>query len=131
MNTQAFSWNKVLLWTPRILALLFSIFIGLFATDVFAEEPNFFMALLGFLIQTIPALLLIGATAVAWAWPKYGGIIFITLAVISVFVFRLSGVGIAIISGPSFFIGLIFLASYYTSCNYTPDRKYGKNKKSA
>ena len=44
----------MLFWTPRILCILFSIVISLFALDVFAEDYSTGEAILAFLIHLIP-----------------------------------------------------------------------------
>jgi hypothetical protein len=49
--------KRILLWTPRVLSLLFALFVSLFALDVFGQGYGFW--------QTTLALLS--------AWPLLGG----------------------------------------------------------
>ena len=102
--------QKILCWTPRVLAILFTIFIGLFATDAFSEGYTFWEAILGFIIHMIPAFLLVGAIAFAWGWPLYGGIVFIILSIVSIFFFGLTGAGLVLVAGPQSLIGLLFIS---------------------
>jgi hypothetical protein len=75
--------NKALYWTPRILAILFTVFIGMFSFDVFTEGFSW-LALGGFFIHNIPTLIIAGIVALAWKKEFIGGIIFIILGIIPI-----------------------------------------------
>ncbi len=62
---------------PRILAILFTAFVSLFALDVFGEGYSFWETIGAFLIHLIPSLLLVVATIIAWKWEFIGGLLFI------------------------------------------------------
>lgn len=93
-------------WLPRILAILFDIFISLFALDVIGQ-PRWF---LGLVIHLIPGLFLTGITIIAWKNEKVGG-----------FLFLLAGIGLLILTHfqsliiaiPAFTIGGLFLSKKY------------------
>ena len=51
--------NKFLYWTPRILSILFIIFLALMSLDVFGNGYSFWETALGLLIHNIPALILL------------------------------------------------------------------------
>ena len=51
---------SLLLWSPRIVGILVSLFIGMFALDAFSEGKPFFQALPDFVIHLIPAFVQIG-----------------------------------------------------------------------
>lgn len=70
-----------LIWIPRILAILYIIFISLFALDV----PILSM---GFLIHLLPTLILSGCLIVAWFKPKIGGILFALAGIGTIIVFN-------------------------------------------
>jgi len=106
---------KLLHWSPRLLAILFTIFISLFALDVFSEYEEIPKIILALLIHLIPTFVLLAALVIAWKWGHIGGFIFIALGFLyiimswgkgSVFTF-------IIISGPSFLVGLLFMIDYY------------------
>ncbi len=101
-------------WLPRVLAILFIIFVSLFSFDVFQEGYGFWQAILGFLIHLIPSYILTAALLIAWRWEKIGGLIFLVLG----FWYLLMTHGkptqmlsMLIIGGPPFLIGILFLFS--------------------
>lgn len=102
-----------LYWTPRVLAILFIIFISSFALDVFVEGYGFWETLLALFMHLIPAYILITALLIAWKWEKAGGIIFIALGMI--FYIIMSGkalfISSMIIAGSPILIGFLFLIS--------------------
>jgi hypothetical protein len=89
---------------PRILAILFIVFISLFALDVFGE-PHWFLALL---MHLIPSYILIILTIIAWRNEKIGGILFLITAVLAAILLR-STVPIVLI--PTLVIGVLFLVA--------------------
>jgi hypothetical protein len=95
--------KKFLCWLPRILAILFVVFISLFAFDVF-EEPLWPIALL---IHLIPSFTLAGITFIAWKHEQLGGILFL-LAGLAMFLFFHS----LALASPVFVIGLLFLSPF-------------------
>lgn len=99
-------------WTPRVLAILFAIFISLFALDVFAEGFGL-RALMGFLIHLIPTYLIIIALLIAWRWEKIGGVLFIALGLFYIIMVwpRFEFAVYMIIVGPLILIGLLFFIS--------------------
>ena len=52
--------NK-LLWIPRVLAIMFILFISVFALDAFSGKVPFIKEFVGFLIHLIPSFILIVA----------------------------------------------------------------------
>ncbi|MBS3079046.1 hypothetical protein J4218_02915 [Candidatus Pacearchaeota archaeon] len=74
--------NKWLFWTPRILAILFVMFISLFALDIFDSNLGFWGTILGLFMHLIPSFLLIIVLLIAWRYNLVGGIIFIGLGVL-------------------------------------------------
>ena len=67
-----YSW---LYWTPRILGIIFAVFISIFALDVFGEY-KFPEVLIALFMHLVPTYLVLGALLVAWKWEKIGGILF-------------------------------------------------------
>jgi hypothetical protein len=94
--------KKIIYWLPRVLAILFIIFMSVFALDAFSE-PQWFVPLL---MHLIPSFILIILTVVAWKFEMVGGILFLVGGlVMSIFYHSL------IIASPAFFIGVAFLIS--------------------
>jgi hypothetical protein len=63
---------RVLLWSPRILGILMSLFLSLFALDAFSEKQPFSESLPAFAIHLVPALVLLAVVAMSWRWEWIG-----------------------------------------------------------
>ncbi len=57
--------NKILYWTPRVLGILFAVFISIFALDVFGEY-GFPEVLVALFMHLIPTFLVVGVLLIAW-----------------------------------------------------------------
>ena len=109
--------KKFLFWLPRILAILFIIFLTSFSLDVFGMGYGFWQSIAGFLIHSIPSLFLIVLLIVAWRRPRLGGFIFLIFGILFViwYLIMMRGPkGMVIIwmltlSAPIFLIGVLFL----------------------
>ena len=51
--------RRALFWIPRILAMLYVVFLSMFALDVFSEEHGFWRILVALSIHLIPSFVLI------------------------------------------------------------------------
>ncbi len=114
--------KKVLFWAPRVLGVLFAIFISLFALDVFMEGYGFWETIIALLMHLIPTAIFLLVLVVAWRWERIGGFLFIALGVLYIALFwspdRLPGY--LIISGPLFLVGFLFLLDgFFTRDNRT------------
>jgi hypothetical protein len=107
--------NKTLFWLPRILMILFIIFIGMLALDAFDGYETLIHKIGAFLIHLIPAYILIALLIVSWKRELIGGIAFFVLGVfyivwawgkfpLSVYFF---------ISGPLFLISILFFLNWF------------------
>jgi hypothetical protein len=97
--------RRLLFWAPRVLSILFAIFVSLFALDVFSEGYGTLETLLALAIHLIPTIVIVMALIVAWRWEGLGAILFAALAVLYL---GISSGGSWVISGPLFLIGLLF-----------------------
>ncbi len=79
--------KKFLYWIPRVVAILFAIFISLFALDVFGEGYTFWETIIALLIHLVPTYLVIITLLIAWKWEAVGGLIFIVLGLFYIFRF--------------------------------------------
>jgi hypothetical protein len=117
--------SKCLFWTPRILAILFILFLMLFSLDVFGNGYNFWQTLLGLFMHNIPALLLLIVLIISWKKYEIVGGIFFILAGLLYIVSLLTSSGFEwymlswslIIAGPAFLIGILFLIEWYRKRN--------------
>ena len=115
--------NKLLFWAPRILAIAFILFLGLFALDSFDGDKSLIQKTGGFIIHLIPNFVLILVLILAWKHEWVGTIAFVLLGfaylVISWGKFPVANY--ALISGPLFLIGVLFWAGWL-------NRRKNKNK---
>jgi hypothetical protein len=98
------NWKKVVTWSPRILVILYIIFITLFAFDESVFSLPWFVHLMPTLILTLILVL-------TWRKPLSAGIIFLILGVGFTFVFKTYETWLAflIISLPLILVGILFL----------------------
>ena len=110
--------NKFLYWTPRILSIIFIIFLALFSLDVFDGNYTFFQTLLGLFMHNIPSLFLLITLLISWKHEIVGGVVFILAGIFYISMilinnsFEGSFYGALIIAGPAFFIGILFLLGW-------------------
>jgi len=115
--------GKGIYWTPRILSIIFILFIAMFSLDVFSMEASFGQIMLGLLIHNIPTFILIIILVFAWKYELVGGIAFIFagLAYI-VLTLRTAFINgfqwyylawILQISGIAFIIGALWIVNWY------------------
>jgi len=114
--------NRFIFWTPRILSIVFILFLMLFSFDIFGMGFGFWETIKGLFIHNIPALILLITLIISWKYEIVGGIIF-----------NLAGLGYSflilnsilkgpfewymlfyplIIAVPAFIIGVLFLINW-------------------
>jgi hypothetical protein len=106
--------KRCLFWTPRILCLLFAAFISLFALDVFGENQGFWNTTLALLIHLIPTGIFLLILTVAWRWEWVGALLFPALGAFYILAFwgRFVWYTYALLSGPLFLLGALFLLGW-------------------
>ena len=105
--------TKVTYWLPRVLGLLFVLFLSLFAFDVF-QGYNGWVALLAFFIHLLPAFVLLIIVLIAWRYDLVGAIAFLCFALAYIFLVGLNRPWswYAGISGPAAVIGILFFLNW-------------------
>ncbi|MDP3026841.1 MAG: hypothetical protein Q8N63_03970, partial [Nanoarchaeota archaeon] len=68
---------KFLYWAPRILSIIFILFLSLFSLDIFEGNYGFGGTILGLFMHNIPSIILVALLIVAWKYDFVGGIVFI------------------------------------------------------
>jgi hypothetical protein len=106
--------KRVVYWTPRILCILFAVFISLFAFDVFEEGKGFWETSVALLLHLVPTIIIVAALVVSWRREWIGGILFIALGILYVVWAwgRFRWTTYAIISGPLLLMGILFLLNW-------------------
>lgn len=99
-----------LYWTPRVLGLGFAAFLAVFAFDVFREGAGFWTTAGALLLHLVPALVVLGATLLAWRRPTLGAVLFVGLGALYVVLVwgRFPWVTYLAISGPLVLTGILF-----------------------
>jgi len=108
-------YKKILFWSPRIICILFAVFISIFALDVFEENKELRDIIIGLAIHLIPTFLIIVLLILSWKWEWIGGIFFIALGILYI-VFAYGKFPLSvyfIISGPLFVVGALFLMNWF------------------
>jgi TctA family transporter len=72
--------TSIFRWAPRVLAILFAMFLSIFALDVFGEGYGFFDTVLALLIHLIPTFIVVATIILAWKWELVGALVFTALA---------------------------------------------------
>jgi hypothetical protein len=126
----AFPWRPLIFWTPRILTILFALFLGLFALDVFNEGLGFWKTLLALFMHLIPTWLVLAALAIAWRWEWAGAVLFAGLGALYIVQAwgRFPLATYVLISGPLFLLATLFLVDWLYR---TPSRPDGSTVKTA
>ncbi len=103
-----------LFWAPRVLCALFAAFISLFALDVFDGNDGIWQTTVALLMHLTPTAVLLGLLAVAWRWEWVGAVAFPALGLLYIVMAwgRFPWMAYAIIAGPLFVTGGLFLAGW-------------------
>jgi len=115
--------NRFIYWTPRILSVVFILFLAMFSLDVFDMKLGFRETLLGLFMHNIPALILLVVLLISWKHEIVGGIVFILAGALYVVIMLLNMSRnyfewymlsyILIIAGPAFLIGVLFIVNWF------------------
>ena len=106
MNNNTKRW---LYWLPRLLSMVFALFISLLALDVFGEGYNFWETLVALFMHLIPTFILVAVLAIAWRWERVGAALFLALAIIYLV---LTDGRMLTIPIPLIIVSLLFLVSW-------------------
>lgn len=102
--------SKLRFWAPRVLGILFAVFISLFALDVFGEG----FSIVALFMHLVPTLCIVFALALAWRRAWVGAILFPALGLVWLAFTRFSSPlsVYLIIVGPPMAIGALFLVDW-------------------
>lgn len=105
--------NKFLYWTPRILSIMFVLFLCLFCFDGFSEFNGWRSVLVILIHLAIPAIVLV-ASIIAWKRDLVGAVIFLGLAVYYVWMvgFDRNWSWYVSISGPALLTSILFFLNW-------------------
>jgi len=127
--------DNLICWTPRILAILYILFLALFSLDVLDMNIGFWETAAGLFIHNIPALLLLVVLIISWRHEIVGGAVFTLAAMAFVamqtadLVYHPSRAGalasvmtMLTIAGPPLLVGILFVIAWRRKrSRVTPD----------
>jgi hypothetical protein len=114
--------NRVLFWAPRVLTIVFAIFVAAFALDVFGEGYSGWRLLLALIIHLVPAAIIAAVLALAWRWEWVGTLLFAGLGLFYLRYNLRHPNWILVISGPMFVIAALFLINWVNRSQLHPKR---------
>ena len=125
--------KKVLYWFPRILSIIFILFLSLFSLDIFDSCNGFFDCALGLFMHNILSIILLILLIISWKHELIGAIVFALAGVLYMGMILINILSnpfewymlsySLIISGPAFVTGLLWFL------NWKNRKKLKKNKK--
>lgn len=71
---------RLLFWSPRILAIAFTLFLALFSLDAFNQVQGFWQTVLAFSLHLIPVAVVGAILIIAWRWEWVGAGLFALVA---------------------------------------------------
>lgn len=106
--------KRLLYWGPRVLAILFAVFISIFALDVFGEHLPFWRLTVALFLHLVPTFVLLLVLWLAWKREWIGGIGYVALGVFYIWDFggRFPWYTYALIAGPLFLVGMLFALNW-------------------
>ena len=115
--------SKFVYWTPRILSIIFILFLAMFSLDIFEGNYGFWGTILGLFMHNIPTLILLVVLLISWKHEIVGGIGFILAGILYIAMILMNIITRGFewyylswavqISGIAFFIGIMFLVGWF------------------
>jgi ABC-type cobalamin transport system permease subunit len=111
--------NRFIYWTPRILCILFLLFLSIFSWDVFDSCNNFLSCAGGLFMHNIPVFILLAVLIISWKYEIVGAVVFILAGLLYILMIVIGSLDAPnfepymisysfIIAGPAFLIGILF-----------------------
>jgi hypothetical protein len=117
--------SKILYWVPRILTILSILFMLMFSFDAFEGNESTVRKLIGFLIHSIPVLILVVILIIAWKWELVGGALLIAAFIAGSVFFRsfTGNPASLIVISPFLIAGALFILHYMLHPKNQPYRE--------
>lgn len=106
--------KRLMLWTPRVICIVFAAFLAIFALDVFSTPGGFWYKALALFMHLIPTGIVLIVLAIAWRREWIGAVFFPLLAAFHLVTKsgQLHGSAYAVIDGPLLLLGILFLINW-------------------
>lgn len=73
--------RRLLYWSPRVLGIIFILFISLFSLDVFQEGRGVQETAIAFMMHSIPTAMAAVPLLLAWRWAWAGAVVYLGLTI--------------------------------------------------
>ena len=110
-----YTMTGMLFWAPRLLAIVFALFLSMFAADVFEERSGLWQMVGALFMHLLPAFLVLLVLALAWHRELVGGVLFVLLGALYLLIAtgRMHWSALVVVAGPLFAIGALFICSWW------------------
>lgn len=108
MKNPLLTTRNIIFWAPRLIGIVFILFLALFALDVFIPGKSVDYYATALVMHLIPNFVIAAVLLIAWWKEKIGGIAFILLYIVSIFFYKAELIGLILFS-PLIIIGTLFL----------------------
>lgn len=111
--------SKFIYWVPRVISILFIIFLAMFSLDVFTPGATAKDIIIGLFMHNIPALILVVVLIISWKYEVVGGIVFILAGLVYIIMVAIRQPWPLVltwsltIAGPAFLIGILFMITWF------------------
>lgn len=121
--------RNFIFWIPRVLGIVFALFVGMFAFDTFNEGIPFWQAFTGFLIHLLPMYLIVVLLVLAWKWEWIGafGMVALGIAYIILTRGREHWSTYVVIGAPLLIIGVLFFIGWRLRTDRHPPDQFEDN----
>lgn len=109
------SFKNTIFWTPRILGILFILFVSLFALDIFEMKLSTWETFVGLFVHLLPSIAMILALVLAWRWEWIGAAFFFVVGAWFLYISTPGDVmyyivfnGVPLVIAVCFFLGWIY-----------------------
>lgn len=122
--------NKFIYWSPRILSIFFVLFLMLFSLDVFGQGNTLSETVIAFLMHNIPSFILAFVVVLSWKYEIIGAVCFLAAGLLYLALAISSGENVLMkfvwsiqISGPAFYIAIMYWLNWKYKSKYNKDIK--------
>ena len=117
--------KKATFWTPRVICILFALFLVIFSFDVFEGAKGFWDLALALLIHNLPTIGLFIMLYFAWRREWIGTVVCTGLGVLYI-VWGWGRFDLSVyffIAGPLFLLGILFLVNWIYRAELRPSKQ--------
>ena len=113
--------GTVLVRIARILMIAFILFLTMFSLDVFEMEGTLLEKLGGFVMHSIPSLVLVAVLLVSWRKPLVSGVLTLASAAALMLRWHLwTGIAFATMILPLIVVGILFIVAHFAGRKQAP-----------